>query len=32
MAEAARLLCSSDISGQLAYSSPLLVEHEVTPG
>ncbi|MCW2496711.1 SDR family NAD(P)-dependent oxidoreductase [Jatrophihabitans sp.] len=32
MAEAALLLASSDISGQIAYSTPLLVEHERTPG
>jgi len=28
MAEAALLLCSGDISGQIAYSTPLLAEHE----
>jgi citronellol/citronellal dehydrogenase len=31
MAEAALLLASSDISGQISYSTPLLVEHERTP-
>jgi citronellol/citronellal dehydrogenase len=28
MAEAALLLCSADITGQIAYSAPLLAEHE----
>ena len=28
MAEAALLLCSGEISGQIAYSTPLLAEHE----
>jgi citronellol/citronellal dehydrogenase len=31
MAEAALLLASGDISGQIAYSTPLLVEHERVP-
>jgi citronellol/citronellal dehydrogenase len=31
MAEAALLLVSSDITGQITYSGPLLVEHEITP-